>query len=298
MVGLLTRSRATGKGPDDVDLAIQITVFLIMAIVGLDLTRANFGRLTERPTLIVVATVAQWTMLPVVAWAVAWTLPLPPHIVAGMVLLAACPAGAISNYYSSIARADVALSVTLTAISAAVSVVTLPLISAAGFSLLLDHAARVKVPIVPMAIQLTINLLIPVLIGMWLRARFPEFVTRHRTAARRLGDVALVTTVAILLFGLGGRVLEDIGATILSAIVFTVVAAGAGLIVGAALSADCRQLQTLAIEFACRNTAITILIGVVVLDRPELGVFGLVVFLTQMPLVLGTIAVANRRDRE
>ena len=280
------------------DLAIQFTVFLIMAIVGLDLTRADFRRLTERPALVVVATVAQWLLLPVAAWAVAWILPLPPHVVAGIVLLAACPAGAISNFYSFIARADVALSVTLTAISAAVSVVTLPLISAVGFSLLLDHAARVKAPIVPMAIQLTVNLLIPVLIGMWLRARFPEFVTRHQPVARRLGNVALVATVAILLSGLGRSVLKDLGVTIVSAVVFTIVAAGGGLIVGAALRADRRQLQSLAIEFACRNTAITILIGVVVLDRPELAVFGLVVFLTQMPLVLGTIAVANRRNRE
>jgi BASS family bile acid:Na+ symporter len=277
------------------DLAVQIAVFLIMAIVGLDLTRNDFGRLSERPALVVVATVAQWLLLPVAAWAVAWILPMPPHIVAGMVLLAACPAGAISNYYSLIARADVALSVTLTSISAAASVVALPLISAAGFSLLLEESARVRAPIGPMAIQLVVNLLIPLLVGMWLRARFPGYVVRHRLKARRLGDVALVTTVAILLSGLGRSVLNDLGVTVLSAIVFTFVAAGAGLLVGLVLRADRRQLQTLAIEFACRNTAITILIGVVVLDRPELAVFGLVVFLTQVPLVLGAIAVTNRR---
>jgi BASS family bile acid:Na+ symporter len=277
------------------DLAVQIAVFLIMAIVGLDLTRNDFGRLSERPALVVVATVAQWLLLPVAAWAVAWILPMPPHIVAGMVLLAACPAGAISNYYSLIARADVALSVTLTSISAAASVVALPLISAAGFSLLLEESARVRAPIGPMAIQLVVNLLIPLLVGMWLRARFPGYVVRHRLKARRLGDVALVTTVAILLSGLGRSVLNDLGVTVLSAIVFTFVAAGAGLLVGLVLRADRHQLQTLAIEFACRNTAITILIGVVVLDRPEIAVFGLVVFLTQVPLVLGAIAVTNRR---
>jgi len=281
-----------------VNLAIQITVFLIMAIVGLDLTRADFGRLTERPALVVVATVAQWLFIPAVAWAVVLILPLPSHLVAGIVLLAASPAGAISNYYVLIARADVALSVTLTAISSAASMVMLPLISAVGFSLLLDHAVGVKVPIVPTAIQLTVNILIPVLAGMWLRARFPEFVTRHQTAARRLGNVALGTTVAIFLSGLGRSVLKDLGVTIWLAVLFTVVAAGAGLIVGAGLRADRRQLQTLAIEFACRNTAIAILIGVVVLGRPEFAVFGLVVFLTQMPLVLGANAVANRWYRE
>ena len=155
-------------------------------------------------------------------------------------------------------------------------------------------AERVRAPILPMTIQLIVNLLIPVLGGMWLRARFPEFVSRHRLAARRLGDVALVTTVAILLSGLGRSVLNDLGATIAVAVVFTFGAAGAGLIVGLAMRADRRQLQTLAIEFACRNTAITILIGVVVLDLPELAVFGLVVFLTQLPLMLGGIALARR----
>lgn len=287
-----------GYSSSDVDFAIQIAVFLIMAIVGLDLTRGNFARLTDRPAIVVVATVAQWLLLPLVAWLVAWILPLSPHIVAGMILLAACPAGAISNYYSLIARADVALSVTLTAISAAASIVALPLISAAGFTLLLDQSVRVKAPIVPMAIQLVLNLLAPLFIGMWLRARFPEFVTRHRTAARRLGDVALVVTVAILLAGLGRSVLNHLGSTIVSAVVFTIVAAGAGLVVGLTLRVNYRQLQALAIEFACRNTAIMILIGVVVLDRPELAVFGLVVFLTQVPLILSALAFTKRHGRE
>ena len=110
--------------------------------------------------------------------------------------------------------------------------------------------------------------------------------------------MALATTVAIFLSVLGRSVLKDLGATIWLAVVFTVVAASAGLIVGTALRADRRQLQTLAIEFACRNTAVTILVGVVVLGRPEIAVFGLVVFLTQMPLVLGAAAVANRWNRE
>ena len=68
--------------------------------------------------------------------------------------------------------------------------------------------------------------------------------------------------------------------------------------VGLTLRGNYRQLQVLAIEFACRNTAITILIGVVVLDRPELAVFGLVVFLTQVPMVLSALAFVKRHGRE
>jgi BASS family bile acid:Na+ symporter len=277
-----------------VDIAVQVCVFLIMAIVGLDLTRTDFGRIAERPALVLGATIGQWLLLPAAAWAIAWALPLPPQIVAGTVLLAACPAGAISNYYTFIARADVALSVTLTPISTAASVITLPLISAVGFNLLVEEEARVAAPIGPMAVQLIVNLLIPVMLGMWIRARYPEFVARHKPKARRLGDGALLATVAFLLYGLRRSALTNLGSTILVAVLFAVIAAAAGLIVGVALRADRRQLLTLAIEFACRNNAIVVLIGLVVLDRPELAIFGLVVFLTQVPLVLGGVVAARR----
>jgi BASS family bile acid:Na+ symporter len=277
-----------------VDIVVQVCVFLIMAIVGLDLTRTDFGRIAERPALVAGATVGQWLLLPLAAWAVAWALPLPPQIVAGTVLLAACPAGAISNYYTFIARADVALSVTLTPISTAASVITLPLISAMGFNLLVEDESRIAAPIGPMAIQLIVNLLIPVMLGMWIRARYPEFVARHKTKARRLGDTALVATIAFLLYGLRRSALTNLGSTILVAVLFAVIAAAAGLIVGVALRADRRQLLTLAIEFACRNNAIVVLIGLVVLDRPELAIFGLVVFLTQVPLVLGGVVASKR----
>jgi BASS family bile acid:Na+ symporter len=277
-----------------VDIAVQACVFLIMAIVGLDLTREDFGQLAERPALVVGATVGQWLLLPVAAWVVAWALPLPPQIVAGTVLLAACPGGAISNYYTFIARADVALSVALTPIATAASVLMLPLISAVGFNLLVEDEARVAAPIGPMAVQLIVNLRIPVMLGMWIRAAHPEFVARHQTRARRLGDTALVATVAFLLYGLGRSALTNLGSTVLVAVLFTVIAAGAGLVVGVALRADRRQLLTLAIEYACRNNAIVVLIGLVVLDRPELAVFGLVVFLTQVPLVLGGVVAAKK----
>jgi BASS family bile acid:Na+ symporter len=208
-----------------VDIAVQVCVFLIMAIVGLDLTRTDFGRIAERPALVLGATIGQWLLLPAAAWAIAWALPLPPQIVAGTVLLAACPAGAISNYYTFIARADVALSVTLTPISTAASVITLPLISAVGFNLLVEEEARVAAPIGPMAVQLIVNLLIPVVLGMWIRARYPEFVARHKAKARRLGDTALLATVAFLLYGLRRSALTNLGSTILVAVLFAVIAA-------------------------------------------------------------------------
>ena len=276
------------------DIVLRVGVFLIMTAVGLDLTTADFRRLMERPVVVVIGTVGQWLLLPVAAWAVAWLVPLPQYVVAGMVLLAGCPAGAISNYYSYLARADVALSVTLTAISSVASVFALPVVAGVGFKLLLNEDAQVSAPFGPFAIQLVLMLLIPVALGMILRRRFPHLTDRHGATIRRTSKAVLVATVVMLLIGLRGTLLDDLGATVLAAVVFTVIAGGAGVVVGLLLRVDRRQMRSLILEFACRNTAIAMVIGVVVLDRPELLVFGLVVFLTQMPIVLVGIAFAKR----
>ena len=278
------------------DLAIQACVFVIMAIVGLDLTREDFVRLVERPALVIAASVAQWVALPLIAWAIITALPLPSHVVAGTVLLAACPAGAISNYYAYIARADVALSVTLTPISTAAAIFKMPLITAVGYRLFLEGSG-VSAPAGPIALQVLLFLLLPVMLGMWLRSSFPDVVARHKVTARRIGDAALFLTVAFLLIKLRQYVVDGLWWTILVAGLFVIAAAATGLAVGSALGAGRRQRTTLAIEFACRNNAFIALVGLVVLDRPDLAAFGLVVFLTQIPLVLGGVMVTTTFGR-
>jgi len=275
-------------------IVLQICVFLMMTAVGIGLTPLDFRRLGEKPRLMVIATVGQWLLLPMVAWAVAWALPLPPYLVAGMALLAACPAGAVSNYYSYLARADVALSVSLTAISLVASIITLPIIVTIGFRMLLAEEFRADVPITAIASQLLLAVLLPVVLGMVVRHRWPAMVIRHEGRVRRASEIVLVLTVVVLIISLRGTLLDHLGVTVLAAAVFIVVAAGVGLAIGKLLGAEDRQQRALMLEFACRNTALTILIGMTALGRPEFAVFGLVVFLTQMPLVLGGITLARR----
>ena len=118
-----------------VDIGIPLVVMMMMLVVGLQLTLEDFRRirLCRKPVLI--ATAGQLVVLPGIAAGLAWAFEPAPHIVAGMVLVAACPGGAISNYYVYLARADVALSVTLTAVSTVLAFVTLPLLAALGQAL-------------------------------------------------------------------------------------------------------------------------------------------------------------------
>jgi BASS family bile acid:Na+ symporter len=278
-----------------ISIVIQVCTFLIMVVVGLDLTRGDFRRVTDHPGVVVGAIAGQWLLLPAIAWALVATLPLPPAIAAGLVLLAACPAGAISNYYSVIARADVALSMTLTAISITIAMLKMPLITSLGFRFLLDESVRISVPVLPMVLQLFVFLLLPTASGMWLRARYPDAVLTNMSRARRLADAAIVITVLVILIGLRQFVLANLGWAFATAVAFVVLSGGVGLGVSALLRTDHRQGQAIAIEFACRNNAIMALVGLTVLGRPELAAFALVVFLVQLPLVLGGVALTRTR---
>jgi BASS family bile acid:Na+ symporter len=115
------------------DMLVDIAVPLV---VGMGLTLEDFRRIRACPKPVVVATAGQLLVLPSVASGLAWAVEPVPGIVGGMVLVAASPGGAISNYYVYLARADVALSVTLTAVSTLLAFVTFPLLTAAGFELL------------------------------------------------------------------------------------------------------------------------------------------------------------------
>jgi BASS family bile acid:Na+ symporter len=177
---------------------IQVSTFIFMVVVGLGLTRNDFRRVAQHPGVVVGAIAGQWLLLPAVAWILILTLPLPPTIAIGVALLASCPAGAISTYYSLIARADVALSMTLTAVSIAIATLKMPLVSSISFRLLLDESIRIEVPVVPMVIQLLLLLALPTALGMGLRERHRDTVLRHMNAARRVGDVTIVITTVIV----------------------------------------------------------------------------------------------------
>ena len=274
--------------------AIRIAVVLMMTVIGLGLTVEEFRRLLDRPRLSLLGTIGQWLLLPLAAAAVAWALPLPPHLVAGMILVVGSPAGAISNYYSYLGGADVALSVSLTAAVSVGSVLTMPIIVGLGFKWLLGAGTGQVAPYGAMLFQLLLVVVAPVAVGMVLRFRFPGWAGRHQRDFRRVSQLILALVVALVVFSLRQYLLADLWLTVLSTVLFSILAGVSGLAVGKVAGADRRQLLTLVIEFACRNTAITILIGVAVLDRPDFAVFGLVFFLTQIPLMLGTVAVAGR----
>ncbi len=100
-----------------VDAGVPALVFFAMVVVGMELTVDSFRRVARQPITVLVATLAQLILLPVIGWLLVRCLDMQPTITRGVLLVAACPSGTMANVYSYMARANVALSVSLTAVS-------------------------------------------------------------------------------------------------------------------------------------------------------------------------------------
>ena len=277
-----------------------LVLFALMTIVGLELTRDDFRRVVTAPRAVVGGTLAQIVLLPLLTWAVVALLDVPPVFGAGAVLIAVAPGAGISNILTALANANTALSVSLTAVASVLAVVTLPTIAAFGMRFFLGSEVAVEVPVVLLLGQLAVSLLLPIGLGMALRARRPALVERYRRRLQRGAIVAIVilTGAAILSGGGSGGELSfaDAEQGLLAAAVWTLAAMATGWAVAAALGLDAGDRFTLLIEFSTRNVAVAAIVAISGLQRLDLALFSAAYVALGYPLVFGAVAWRRRRS--
>jgi len=279
-----------------VEIFIPLLIILMMLVVGLELTPDDFRRVRQFPTIVIAGSAGQLLLLPTIGIAVAWALEPTSTIIAGMILVAACPGGAISNYYVYMARANVALSVTLTAVSTMLSFITLPMIAAAGFWLLLQEGERIDVPVALMISQLFLLLLLPIATGMWVRRHWPQWVARRANSLRRFSIMALALIILFVIREQTDSLVSHFKELAASASIYTLLTMAAGWGVGAALKIKPADRFTLMVEFSVRNLGIVTVVGATLLGNTELVVFAAVFFLIQAPFMLAAVYLQRRLE--
>lgn len=269
-----------------VDAGVPVLVFFTMIVVGMELTVDDFRRVARQPRSIVAAIVGQFVLLPVVGWLLVRSLDLKPAISRGVLLVAACPSGTMANVYNYMGRGNVALSVTLTAVSCLVAVLTTPLSLAVLQS---QESMDFPVPFAVLAGQLLLLLVLPVLIGMGIRRRWPNITKRHGRTLLGFSIAALAALLGFIIVQEAEQfasALTDIAA---AASLLTVLAFGAGWAANWASGAGTTDRFAVGMVFAVRNVGIATAIAVTVLGRVEFAVFATGYFLAQAPMLLAAV---------
>jgi BASS family bile acid:Na+ symporter len=170
---------------------LPATLGVVMLGLGLALTTADFARVLTAPKAVVVSLACQLVVLPLLCFGLVELAGLSPVYAVGMMILVASPGGTMANLFSHLARGDVALNVTLTAINSVVAVVTLPVIVGLSMNHFMADDAGLGLQLDKL-IQVFAVVLVPVALGMWLNRRHPAFSARMRGPVKKTSVVVLV----------------------------------------------------------------------------------------------------------
>jgi BASS family bile acid:Na+ symporter len=267
---------------------------LVMVGLGLSLTAADFKRVALFPKAATIGLVTELVGTPLMAFAVAWIFQPPPVIAIGLVILAACPSGVTSNAYTFAARADVPLCVTLSAITSVVTVFSIPFLINLALRTFGDDGQLGTLPVLPMLIGLISYTLVPLLLGMLIRARF-EGVARRAEEPLRRGVLYLMSFVLVLGVISSYRQLIDHAATaglMVATMNLSSMALGYG--VARLFGLPVRQAVTMTFEVGVQNLALSFAINFNMLNRPDLAVTGLTYAAIMPATALAFVAIGRR----
>jgi BASS family bile acid:Na+ symporter len=248
---------------------------VVMAGLGLSLTLADFRRVIVFPKAAAIGLIGQLVGMPLTAFVLASIFNPPPFIAVGLVILAACPSGITSNAYSFAARADVPLCVTLSAVTSVITVFTIPFLINVALRVFGDEGQLGALPVLPMLIGLISYTLLPLVIGMLVRARFTAFAARAVEPIRR--SVLYLMAVVLLLGVVSSyqQLIDNVATAGALVIALNLLTMGLGFGLARFFGLPTTQAVTITFEVGVQNLALSFAINFNMLMRPDLAVAGL-----------------------
>ncbi len=269
---------------------LATALMIIMLGMGLSLVKQDFKNIILFPKAILLGLANQIVMLPIIGFLIVNIFDLEPEIAIGFMILAACPGGATSNLISFMAKADLALSVSLTAISSLITVITIPLI--ANFSILRFTGENkvVNLSIIETIAQIFVIVVIPVLTGMIIKHYKPKFASKMDKTVRIASTVIFALVIIGLIIKERNNIIPYSLKAGLPAILLNLLTILLGYFSAKLFSLKNKQALTIAIESGIQNGALAITIAVLILNNSKIAipsaVYSLVMFTSGIIIIL------------
>lgn len=226
---------------------ITYALSLVMLAMGFTLTIDDFKRLWHMPGSLALGFLAHYTIMPLTGWIIAHLLKLEPGLAVGLILVASCPSGAASNVVSYLAKADVALAVSVTLTSTLFAFIMTPL----WCQVLAGH--YVPVDAVGLCLSTLKVVILPVLLGVLCNWKFPKMVTRVSRFSPPVSVIALVLITCGIVSQNAASVIANAGRLALAAVLLHVLGFALGYIVSRLLRYPVLTARTVSIEVGMQN---------------------------------------------
>ncbi len=253
-------------------VALPIAIILIMTGVGLSLTPADFTRVLKQPKAFFVGVICQMLILPLIAIAVIALTGLTGELAIGLFILSLCPGGATSNLYSYLAKADVGLSVSLTAVIGFITPFTIPVLALWAINFYGSEGDQFDLPIITTWIKLMIVTVIPVLIGMAVRGKWADIAKRSERFVSIFSMAVLAFVIASICVNLGEKLIDFALAAGPAAIILNLTTMALGYFAGKFLLHQESQSRAITIEVGMQNGTLALLITSGILESSSMSI--------------------------
>ena len=237
-------------------------LIVLMFLLGIDLDRTAFAGVRRQPKAVLLGMLGQLVLLPIIAFGVAWALNLPPVYFMGLVLVACCPGGSSSNVFSMLAKGDVALSVTLTALSSIITLFTLPVIMEFVTRFVSDMSeVQITLPVGKLLVQNIVLLFVPLIAGSLFRHFLPAVAARVGRVLGKAAFPALMTLALVFFLQYSNEIVDNFAILGLSAALLILLAMACSSALSRLGGFGSAVRRTIVIEVGMQNAAQAIAIA-------------------------------------
>lgn len=241
---------------------LPLALIIIMTSLGVALTLTDFKRVLVYPKGVAIGLGNLLLISPALAFSMAWLFKLPPELAVGVVLLGAAPGGTMANMLTHLARGDTALAVTMTAVSSALSVITVPIFLSVAITLFMSGDGAPPTPALgPIVLKILMITLVPLSFGMLIRAQFPPLAARLEKPLKKLAIGFFVLVVAAAIYAEFNNLLGYLGSVGPAVVALNVLAMSIGYGCARAGRLNSRQSTAVAIELGVHNTTLSMAVG-------------------------------------
>ena len=246
-----------------VKVLLPLILAFIMFSLGLGLKGHDFSRVLKFPVAFGVGLANQIVLLPLVALGLAYAFGLESIFAVGLMILAMCPGGVTSNILTKIAGGNAPLSISLTAITSLLSILTVPLLVAFSVNHFMGKDAP-PVDVTRLGLTMFLITAVPVMIGMAFTAKSPTLVEKIAPVVSRTAVALFVLIIVAALANNWGTFSSNLGTLGPVAVLLNIVMLILGLGSAKILKLDHRNATTISIESGVQNGTLAIAVGTIV----------------------------------
>ena len=229
---------------------INYLLGVVMFGMGLTLNLHDFRIVFSRPKDVIIGCLAQFTIMPLLAWALAWVFRLDEALALGVVLVGCCPGGTASNVITYLAKGDLALSVGMTGVSTLLAPLLTPLLTwaLAGKSIHVDVAS--------MILSILWVVILPIIVGLLVKWLWPKFTEEATDYLPAFSTIAIALIVAIVISANADKLLAGGLIIVMVVVLHNICGLGLGYLIGHLLGLASQKKRAISIEVGMQNSGL------------------------------------------